>query len=51
VAATIAACPRCKARDGVTASLHFKIFEPSAIQVASLKPPGSKPASKDRAAT
>lgn len=39
--ATVAAaaagdCPRCKESDGVTSKLRFRLFEPSAMNVAGL---------------
>lgn len=38
VAAASGGCPRCKADDGVAAPLRFRLFEPSALKVAGLKP-------------
>jgi hypothetical protein len=35
-------CPRCRAEDDVSAPLHFRIFEPSALSVASLSPKPAK---------
>jgi len=38
VAAASGDCPRCKADDGVSAPLRFRLFEPSALKVAGLSP-------------
>ncbi len=42
VAAAAGDCPRCKESDGVNSKLRFRLFEPSALKVASLSP--SRPA-------
>ncbi len=41
VAASAGDCPRCKGNDGVTSPLRFRLFEPSALKVAKLKPAGA----------
>ena len=38
VAAASGDCPRCKADDGISAPLRFRLFEPSALKVAGLQP-------------
>jgi hypothetical protein len=38
VAAASGECPRCKAKEGITAPLRFRLLEPSALKVAALKP-------------
>ncbi|MFT3865355.1 MAG: hypothetical protein QM729_13870 [Solirubrobacterales bacterium] len=38
VAAASSDCPRCKADDGVSTPLRFRLFEPSALKVAGLSP-------------
>jgi len=38
VAAAAGDCPRCKESDGVTSPLRFRLFEPSALKVAELRP-------------
>lgn len=38
VAAAAGDCPRCRESDGVSSPLRFRLFDPSAIQVASLSP-------------
>jgi hypothetical protein len=38
VAAAAGDCPRCKESDGVSSPLRFRLFDPSAIKVASLSP-------------
>jgi hypothetical protein len=50
IAASAGDCPRCKESDGVSSPLRFRLFEPSALKVAGLRPartaaaPGSRPA-------
>ncbi len=52
VAAASGDCPRCKADDGTSAPLRFRLFEPSALKVAGLSPvrsgtaPARQPAAK-----
>lgn len=43
VAASVGNCPRCSARDGVSAPLHFRLFEPSAVRAASIEPSSPNP--------
>ncbi|HVW47488.1 MAG TPA: hypothetical protein VHA76_10580 [Solirubrobacterales bacterium] len=38
VAAASGDCPRCKEKEGVSAPLRFRLFEPSALKVAGLAP-------------
>jgi hypothetical protein len=38
VAAASGDCPRCKEADGVSTTLRFRLFEPSALKVAGLSP-------------
>jgi hypothetical protein len=38
VAAAAGDCPRCRENDGVSSPLRFRLFDPSAIKVASLTP-------------
>ena len=38
VAAASGDCPRCKEREGISAPLRFRLFDPSALKVAGLKP-------------
>ncbi len=38
VAAASGDCPRCKEKEGISVPLRFRLFEPSAIQVAGLTP-------------
>jgi len=38
VAAASGECPRCKEREGISAPLRFRLFEPSALKVAGLQP-------------
>jgi hypothetical protein len=38
VAASAGDCPRCRESDGVSIPLRFRLFEPSALKVAGLKP-------------
>jgi hypothetical protein len=38
VAATTSRCPRCFAKDGISAPLRFRLFRPEALQVAGLEP-------------
>lgn len=38
VAAAAGDCPRCKESDGVSSKLRFRLFEPSALKVAGLRP-------------
>lgn len=38
VAWTGRSCPRCRLRGGTDVPLHFRLFEPAALQVASLEP-------------
>lgn len=39
VAAASGDCPRCKGKEGISVPLRFRLFEPSALKVAGLKPP------------
>lgn len=38
IAAAAGGCPRCKESDGVASPLRFRLFEPSALKVAGLRP-------------
>jgi hypothetical protein len=38
VAAASGDCPRCKEKEGISIPLRFRLFEPSALQVAGLTP-------------
>jgi len=38
VAAASGDCPRCKEKEGISIPLRFRLFEPSALKVAGLKP-------------
>ncbi len=38
VAAASSDCPRCKESEGISSPLRFRLFEPSALKVASLSP-------------
>jgi hypothetical protein len=38
VAAASGDCPRCKAKEGISIPLRFRLFEPSALKVAGLQP-------------
>jgi len=38
VAAASGDCPRCKEKEGISVPLRFRLFEPSAIKVAGLRP-------------
>jgi hypothetical protein len=51
VAAAAGDCPRCKESDGVASKLRFRLFEPSALKVAGLRPGRTAaPASPSRVA-
>jgi hypothetical protein len=43
VAAASGDCPRCKADEGASVPLRFRLFEPSALKVAGLSPVRSGP--------
>jgi hypothetical protein len=38
IASSAGSCPRCKLRTGEDVPLYFRLFEPSALQVAGLRP-------------
>jgi hypothetical protein len=51
VAAASGDCPRCKEKEGISAPLRFRLFEPSAIKVAGLSPMrGDKPPARTQIA-
>lgn len=49
VAAAAGDCPRCKESDGVASKLRFRLFEPSALKVAELRPGRQAPAPRAEA--
>lgn len=50
IAASAGDCPRCKQSDDVASPLRFRLFQPSALKLAGLKPdPAGAPMAPSRA--